>query len=104
MEILTTAVAVGSTVQTVDTIRHLGKLWLVLLWADGADGKTSMPARLLCLSVLPHQVTKGLQHDFVLTNPLPQEMLDPEVPLASSNDFIAIDLMQMRFPAKRATH
>ena len=57
MDLLATAVPVENGIETVDTIEYAGHLWLVPIWADQPGGELTTPARLVCLSFLPHQKT-----------------------------------------------
>ncbi len=97
------AVAFENTVRNVDVIEHLGALWLVPIWHDIQDGTVQMPARLVYLSGLPHTVGSGA-HDFVLTNPLPIEVLDWECVPKKEWGLIVLDPLKTQRPKNRTAN
>ena len=101
MHLSSTAVAVGNKIQTVDTIEYAGTLWLVTHWVDNPDGSVTMPARLVCLSLLPHQKTNGSQHDYVLNKPLPKEIFDLDVPPPAETGLVVVDTMKIQMRKSR---
>src|SRR5438552_15905806 len=60
----------------IDVIEHDGLQWLVSTWlVDHATGER-YPDKVVCLSVLPHQVVEHPHYRYVVTNPLPKSVLD----------------------------
>ncbi len=90
-KILKTMVAIQSEgIFLCDTIEYEGKLWLVPEWLDNPSKGYSMPARIICLTFLPH--THGFSEDeFVLQNPIPKSVFDGHIPLELRNSYIVIE-------------
>ena len=98
---MATAVPTSEGVQTVDTVEYAGFLWLVPLWTDSPDGKLTMPARLVCLSLLPHEKTSGHQHDYVLNTPLPIEIFDYEALPPEAPGLLVLDPLRLQMYRNR---
>ncbi|WP_143027040.1 hypothetical protein [Rhodospira trueperi] len=103
MKDLTTAVAMGSSIQTVDTIEHAGALWLVPLWGDFNNGATKIPLRMICLSVLPHQKTSNGPHDFILSESLPEDLFDYNAPLPKNN-YIVVEPARLQISERKTVN
>jgi hypothetical protein len=58
-------------VQTVDTIEHDAKLWLVPYWLDQRALRRTRPNRLIRLDLLPHRRSQSPHYDFVLDTTMP---------------------------------
>lgn len=104
MKLITTAVMTGNRIETVDTVEYAGWLWLVPLWADSPDGKLTMPMRLVCLSLLPHEKTDGSQHDYVLKTPIPKEIFDYDAPLPAGKGLLVVDPLRLQMSKNRPAH
>ena len=72
MERTRTLVATSGGIVEVDTIRLENAWWLVCSWHDGPQAR---PRRIVRLSGLAHEEVKGQTFRFVLTDPLPAELL-----------------------------
>jgi len=83
MKILKAAVSIEGENETCicDTIEHKGKLWLVPGWIEKPLEGYSRPARIICLSLLPHQ-KRGANFpvQYVLSKPIPKSVLDGQIP------------------------
>jgi len=78
MKVLKTMVAVGTEMQSVDTIEYEGSMWLVPLWLDSQEEGMTMPLRIVSLATIPHQ---QLEHygpaQFAANTPLPKALFEP---------------------------
>jgi hypothetical protein len=98
-----TMVAVGNTINKMDTVEFEGRYWLVPSWLVSPDGKWQRPVRIICLSSLEHQnLGNG---EFVLTLPLPAALaanqIDPPSPI---DGFLVLEQPQIVVPAPSAAH
>src|SRR4051812_15118997 len=81
MPILSAVAPVGSEVLRIDVIEHEGDFWLVPQWLTANDGTHQRPARMISLTTIRHQrLDSGEPADFVLNDPLPEYLLEGEVP------------------------
>jgi hypothetical protein len=72
MEKARTLVATSGGIIEMETIKLESVWWLVCSWNDGLQTR---PRRVVRLSGLPHEEVKGQTFRFVLTHPLPAELL-----------------------------
>lgn len=103
-KIMIVAAPVGSTVQKIDAIEYAGHVWLVPVWVDATDGKSKLPARLICLTLLAHQKSQGQVWDYLVQEPLPAALFDYDAPLPAETRFLVIDPLRLRFPIVRAAN
>lgn len=76
-----------------DCVEREGKTWLVPTWIESLDGRYKVPARLILLDNLPHEVTPGAPFgDFLLNIALPIELLNRASSVPSKEPFVVIDL------------
>jgi hypothetical protein len=101
MKLFSAAVPVSNKVRTVDAIEYAGTLWLVTHWVDSPDESMTMPARLVCLSLLPYQKTEGSLHDYVLNKPLPKEIFDLDAPPPEGIGLVVLDTMKVQMSRNR---
>jgi len=105
MIVLKTAVPVGQEIRTVDTIDCSGTLWLIPIWADQPDESLMMPARLICLSLLPHQETSDARYDYLLNIALPKELFDYDVePAPTSGAIVVVDPIRLQASSSGHLH
>lgn len=78
----------------VDTIEFEGALWLVPEWLMSAKGEFSIPARIICLSVLQHS---GQAPQFSLAHPLPRAVFEGRYPLPLEGVWIVRERPDIRF-------
>jgi hypothetical protein len=77
MTILKAAVPSGPEVLTCDAVFHEGKYWLVPEWLEDNESGSRVPARLVCISNLRHQVHLDSEvHQLTVNEPVPREILD----------------------------
>lgn len=102
MTIYTVKVASGSTIFNCDCIEHEGKLWLVPNWLDAPAEGVSMPSRLvrpLTQEFLP------FGKEYVLSSPIPKELLDVKTPKLPIEGYEVRELPNIRIPlADRSRH
>jgi len=84
-----------------DTIEYQGKMWLVPEWLDSPLRGWRMPARIICLDVLPHQKTSGTNApaDFVLNHGIPKSVCDGQIQTQAEDLFVVIERPDIKFPA-----
>jgi hypothetical protein len=75
MEMTKTLVAVPAGLAEMDTVRIDDAWWLVCSWKDAFRRH---PKRLVRLSGLAHEEVKGQSYRFVLSRPLPLELVEDE--------------------------
>ena len=79
MAILKTLVSMeGEGLVYMDTIEYEGKFWLVPEWLDIQRAGWSRPARIVCLSSLPHDKSQSQTHQFFVRNLVPKDVLSGE--------------------------
>lgn len=83
----------------VDTIGHLGRMWLIPEWLDSAREGIRKPTRIMCLDVLPHQKTPGGPTDFILNAGISRAVFDGEAKPKPGDVFIVIEEPDIRFPS-----
>ena len=101
-KIMKTTAAFGHEIHKVDTIEHEGGLWLVPHWIDYLSEGVTMPNRIIRLDILPHDdFGPG---EFVLTSPLPIELLSRESPKQPIPGYEVHELPEIRYPLAKRAH
>lgn len=89
----------GKTISC-DTIEFEGRLWLVPEWNDMTLEGVTKPARLICLSVLPHRKAgpelEGV--DYVLECPMTKAILSGQIQKEASFEVVVIENPDIEFP------
>lgn len=83
----------------IDTIGYQGKMWLVPEWLDSPREGWRVPARIICLDVLPHQTSPGGPADFVLNTGIPKAVFDGEIQPEQESGYVVIEHPDIKFPA-----
>ena len=67
----------GTNILKCDTIEFEGRFWLVPVWLEDDFGEIKTPKRIICMSVLDHQVLgpDSSYADFLVKEPIPKEVL-----------------------------
>jgi hypothetical protein len=82
-----------------DTIRHEGKLWLVPYWYENIAKGYKFPARIIRMDALRFQnAPDGYPFDFVLSDPLPKQLLNHLIPVAKDSPYEVVDGPKIRLP------
>jgi hypothetical protein len=87
------------TIHKMDTIEYQGKMWLVAGWLDCPREGWRIPARIICLNVLPHQKMKIADADFVLTHGIPKAVWNGQIPSQPEDWYVVIERPDIQFPA-----
>jgi hypothetical protein len=75
-----------------DTIEYEGKLWLVPYWLDNPSKGTSRPGRIVCLSLLEHDVGDGPHGiSYTLRQPMPKFVVDGQTPPEAAGKFVIVE-------------
>jgi len=90
MKIFKTLITFPDGIYAIDTIEHEGELWLVPEWIGGTPaGGYSMPVRIIRVPLL-QDAGPAVSADYIVSYPLPKDVLDGEIPteLAHACDVI----------------
>jgi len=90
----------------VDTIEYKDMMWLVAIWNEIPEAGLTMPARIICLDVLPHQrIESGDPADFVVNAPLPKSVFDGEIPKQIEGlELVVIENPDIRIETAKGVH
>lgn len=81
MKIFKTMITFPDGIYTIDTIEHEGELWLVPEWIDGTPSEGySMPVRIIRIPLL-HEAGPDVSADYIVSYPLPKDVLDGAIPM-----------------------
>lgn len=97
-------VPISDHVDKIDTIEHEGRLWLVPIWIDLPQGQGTMPLRLIPLDRLPHQKSNAGEWDFVVSKPIPKELLYEAVPSQIAEQYGVVEHPNIRIPVGGGYH
>jgi hypothetical protein len=88
----------GGTVNTMTVIEYDEKNWLVPEWLDYKDAKVTMPARIVCLDLIPHERSPSTDHQFVVSGPVPRSVCEGRCPPQLRKQYLVIEGPDIKFP------
>lgn len=98
MTVFKSMVTLNDGLYRMDTIEHEGMFWLVPEWIDTPRKGWSRPARIVCLSLLPHQALPlGGDIRFVLSNPIPKSVLTGQIQPRLTIQYVVIERPAIEF-------
>lgn len=100
MKVLKTFVfEAGDGLYPVDTIEHGGGLWLVPIWLEDPATGDKMPARIIRMDILPHQILGPPQPvDFAVLDPIPKAVLYGGASSLEDSKYVVVDHPSIRRP------
>jgi hypothetical protein len=99
MVILSNDDGTGGAVNSMDAIEHDGRIWLVPEWFDYKDAKVTMPVRIVCLDLIPHQRGTGTP-EIVVDGPLPRSVVEGRCPPGLKARYLVIEKPDIRLPLR----
>ena len=88
----------GGAIHTMDAIKYDGRMWLVPEWLDYKDEKVTMPARIVCLDSIPHNVSRSKIRDIVVDGPVPRSVFEGRIPPGQEGKYLVIERPDIRLP------
>jgi hypothetical protein len=108
MDILTTMMTVSDTgkaeIFAADTIKYQNKFWIVPTWLEEPNEGWKMPERIVCLENLPHQKGNFPGYHFVLTHPIPKEILYDHIPIELAHKYVVIMRPDIKVSIPKGIH
>lgn len=106
MKIFKVKIMVGSDVATCDAIEWQEKLWLVPGWLDDKSQGVSKPARIIRIDSFPMEALPAGSPlgDYILTVPIPIELLEQETPKQPIKGFEYIETPTLSLPPDQKPH
>jgi hypothetical protein len=90
----------GGGIYRMDVIEFQGRNWLVPEWLDYKDAKVSMPVRIVCLDLLPHQTSNSSEYQFVVSGPIPKSVVEGRAPPELAKQYLVIEKPDIRLPIR----
>ena len=91
----------GGTISSIDVIEHENMLWLVPSWLDNLEEGWTAPARIICLSLLPHQKAQFGEADFLVNGLLPISVFEGQIPPELEKQYVVRQLPDIQFPLEK---
>lgn len=92
MVVFKTFVPLEDGVYEMDTIEHEGQMWLVPEWIDIPRKGWSRPARIVCLSLLPHSVMgPQFRCRYAVQNPIPKSVLNGQIQPQLASQYVVVE-------------
>lgn len=108
MKIFKTIVTLSGTgkgiIYKADTIEYEGKMWLVPTWLETPSVGWKTPERIVCLDELPYQKASFGDADFILTNPIPKDVLFGQITDQSIFKSVVIIRPDIRIAIPKGVH
>ena len=78
----------GGSLGTAWVIEYQGLPWLVPYWLDLPNGRETMPARIILMATIAHQIIPG---GFLINHSLPKELFDDPLPLTRVAGYTVVE-------------
>lgn len=89
---------------TMDVIEYANAFWLVPEWLENHVQKRRKPLRIISLTAMEHQRTKGNGPEFLVSMPVPMCVFEGQIPPGTESRYVVVEEPEIDIPLGPTHH